>query len=283
VRSSRVLGWPYLAGLALMIGIPMTAAIALAFTEYSGVQAPRFNGLENFTRLLGDAAFWRAVGNSLIYVIISVPLRLGGALAFALLLHARHRGAGAARSIAYMPTVVPDVAYALLWLWLLNPLYGPLPLAVEEIGFMSPRWLTDPWAARAAVPIMGAFQIGEGFVIALAARRLIPKALYEAAAVEGAKPWFAFTRITFPLMAPVLTLLALRDIVFSLQVNFIPALILTDGGPRYATTYLPLYVYRAAFRYFRLGYASTMALAMFVLTGVIVVVQYRLAKRWRLL
>jgi multiple sugar transport system permease protein len=283
VRSSRVLAWPYLAGLALMIGIPMTAAIALAFTEYSGVQAPRFNGLENFTRLLGDAAFWRAVGNSLIYVIISVPLRLGGALAFALLLHARHRGAGAARSIAYMPTVVPDVAYALLWLWLLNPLYGPLPLAVEEIGFTSPRWLTDPWAARAAVPIMGAFQIGEGFVIALAARRLIPKPLYEAAAVEGAKPWFAFTRITFPLMAPVLTLLALRDIVFSLQVNFIPALILTDGGPRYATTYLPLYVYRAAFRYFRLGYASTMALAMFVLTGVIVVVQYRLARRWRLL
>jgi multiple sugar transport system permease protein len=283
MRSSRVLALPYLAGLALMIGIPMTAAIALAFTEYSGVQAPRFNGLENVTRLLGDAAFWRAVGNSLIYVIISVPLRLGGALAFALLLHARHRGAGAARSIAYMPTVVPDVAYALLWLWLLNPLYGPLPLAVEEIGFTSPRWLTDPWAARAAVPIMGAFQIGEGFVIALAARRLIPKPLYEAAAVEGAKPWFAFTRITFPLMAPVLALLALRDIVFSLQVNFIPALILTDGGPRYATTYLPLYVYRAAFRYFRLGYASTMALAMFVLTGVIVVVQYRLAKRWRLL
>jgi multiple sugar transport system permease protein len=283
VRSSRVLALPYLAGLALMIGIPMTAAIVLAFTEYSGVQAPRFNGLENFTRLLGDEAFWRAVGNSLIYVIISVPLRLGGALAFALLLHARHRGAGTTRSIAYMPTVVPDVAYALLWLWLFNPLYGPLPLAVEEIGFTSPRWLTDPWAARAAVPIMGAFQIGEGFVIALAARRLIPKPLYEAAAVEGAKPWFAFTRITFPLMAPVLALLALRDIVFSLQVNFIPALILTDGGPRYATTYLPLYVYRAAFRYFRLGYASTMALAMFVLTGVIVVVQYRLAKRWRLL
>jgi multiple sugar transport system permease protein len=266
-----------------MIGIPMMAAVALAFTEYSGVQAPRFTRLENFTRLLGDASFWRAAGNSLVYVVISVPLRLGGALAFALLLHRRHRGAGAARSIAYMPTVVPDVAYALLWLWLLNPLYGPLPLALEEVGFTSPRWLTDPWAARAAVPIMGAFQIGEGFVIALAARRLIPTSLYEAAAVEGAKPWFAFTRITFPLMAPVLALLALRDIVFSLQVNFIPALILTDGGPRYATTYLPLYVYRAAFRYFRLGYASTMALAMFVLTAVIVVIQYRLAKRWRLL
>jgi multiple sugar transport system permease protein len=283
VRSSRVLAWPYLAGLALMIGIPMTAAVALAFTEYSGVQAPRFTGLENFTRLLGDESFWRAAGNSLVYVVISVPLRLGGALAFALLLHGRRRGAGAARSIAYMPTVVPDVAYALLWLWLLNPLYGPLPLALEEVGFTSPKWLTDPWAARAAVPVMGAFQIGEGFVIALAARRLIPTPLYEAAAIEGAKPWFAFTRITFPLMVPVLALLALRDIVFSLQVNFIPALILTDGGPRYATTYLPLYVYRAAFRYFRLGYASTMALAMFVLTAVIVVIQYRLAKRWRLL
>jgi multiple sugar transport system permease protein len=283
VGSSRVLAWPYLAGLALLIAIPMTAAFALAFTDYSGVQSPRFTGVENFTRLLGDASFWRAAGNSLVYAVISVPLRLGGALAFALLLHERRRGAGAARSIAYMPTVVPDIAYALLWLWLLNPLYGPLPLALEEVGLTSPQWLTDPWAARVAVPVMGAFQIGEGFVIALAARRLIPTPLYEAAEVEGAKPWFAFTRITLPLMAPVLALLALRDVVYSLQVNFIPAVILTDGGPRYATTYLPVYVYRAAFRFFRLGYASTMALAMFVLTAVIVVIQYRLAKRWRLL
>jgi multiple sugar transport system permease protein len=281
--SSRVLAWPYLAGLALMIAIPMTAAFALAFTDYSGVQSPRFTGVDNFTRLLGDASFWRAAGNSLVYAVISVPLRVGGALAFALLLHQRRRGAGAARSIAYMPTVVPDVAYALLWLWVLNPLYGPLPLAVEEVGLTSPQWLTDPWAARVAVPVMGAFQIGEGFVIALAARRLIPAPLYEAAAVEGAKAWFSFTRITLPLMAPILALLALRDVVYSLQVNFIPALILTDGGPRNATTYLPVYVYRAAFRYFRLGYASTMAMAMFVLTAVIVVIQYRLAKRWRLL
>jgi multiple sugar transport system permease protein len=283
VGSSRVLAWPYLAGLALMIAIPMTAAFALAFTDYSGLQSPRFTGVDNFTRLLGDASFWRAAGNSLVYAVISVPLRVGGALAFALLLHQRRMGAGAARSIAYMPTVVPDVAYALLWLWLLNPLYGPLPLAVEEVGLTSPQWLTDPWAARVAVPVMGAFQIGEGFVIAIAARRLIPTPLYEAAAVEGAKAWFSFTRITLPLMAPVLALLALRDVVYSLQVNFIPALILTDGGPRNATTYLPVYVYRAAFRYFRLGYASTMALAMFVLTAVIVVIQYRLAKRWRLL
>jgi multiple sugar transport system permease protein len=283
VGSSRVLAWPYLAGLALMIAIPMTAAFALAFTDYSGVQSPRFTGVDNFTRILGDASFWRAAGNSLVYAVISVPLRVGGALAFALLLHQRRRGAGAARSIAYMPTVVPDVAYALLWLWLLNPLYGPLPLAVEEVGLTSPQWLTDPWAARVAVPVMGAFQIGEGFVIALAARRLIPTPLYEAAAVEGAKAWFSLTRITLPLMAPVLALLALRDVVYSLQVNFIPALILTDGGPRNATTYLPVYVYRAAFRYFRLGYASTMAMAMFVLTAVIVVIQYRLAKRWRLL
>ena len=281
--SSRVLAWPFLAGLALMIAIPMTAALALAFTDYSGVQSPRFTGVENFTRLLGDAAFWRAAGNSLVYAVISVPLRVGGALAFALLLHQRRRGAGATRSIAYMPTVVPDVAYALLWLWLLNPLYGPLPLVLEEVGLTSPQWLTDPWAARVAVPVMGAFQIGEGFVIALAARRLIPPPLYEAAAVEGAKPWFALTRITLPLMAPVLALLALRDVVYSLQVNFIPALILTDGGPRYATTYLPVYVYRAAFRFFRLGYASMMAVAMFVLTAVIVVIQYRLARRWRLL
>ena len=131
--------------------------------------------------------------------------------------------------------------------------------------------------------MMGVFQIGEAFVIALAARRTIPAALYDAARVDGASGWFTLTRVTLPLMAPVLALLALRDVILTLQVNFVPALILTDGGPRYATTFLPMYVYRTAFRYFRLGYASTIALTMVVFTALIVFVQYRLARRWRLL
>jgi multiple sugar transport system permease protein len=285
-RASRrldPLAWPYLLGLTLLVGVPLLAALYFAFTEFTGVRPPEFNGLANFERLIGDDAFWRALGNSAIFVLIAVPLRMGAAIAFALLLYRRAPGVGAARAVAYLPTVVPDAVYALLWLWILNPLYGPLPLFLESIGVGSPSWLTDPWGARFAVALMGAFQIGEAFVIALAARRSVPDQLYDAARIEGASGWFTLSRVTLPFMAPVLALLTLRDVVLTLQVNFVPALLLTDGGPRYATTFLPLYVYRTAFRYFRLGYASTIALTMFVLTAAIIYVQYRLARRWRLL
>ncbi|HEX2051764.1 MAG TPA: sugar ABC transporter permease [Actinomycetota bacterium] len=275
------LAWPYLAGLAALVAIPALAALALAFTDFGGIGAPRFVGADNFARMVGDEAFWRSLANSLLYVAMAVPVRLSLALAFALLLARRARGAGAARASAYLPTVVPDAALALVWLWLLNPLYGPLPVAFEAAGIDSPGWLTEPWAARVAIAAMGALQIGEAFVVALAARRAIPARLYEAAAVDGASAWYALRRLTLPMMAPVLGLLALRDVLLSFQVGFVPALLVTDGGPRYATTYLPLYAYRMAFRYFRLGYASAITTTLFVLTALVVVVQYRLARRWR--
>ena len=282
-RASTILASPYLAGLALLVALPALAAIVLAFTEFSGISPPEFVGLDNFSRLVGDKAFWRALGNSGIYALISIPVRVAAAAGLALLLYRRGRGVGAARTVAFLPTVVPDAAFALLWLWLLNPLYGPLIAIFDSVGMGTPAPLADPWGARVAVALMAAFQVGEGFVIALAARRMIPARLYEAASLDGASGWFVTTRVTLPLMAPVLGLLALRDLILSFQINFVPALLLTGGGPRYSTTFMPLYVYRQAFRYFRLGYASAMALSLFVLTALVIYVQYRLARRWRLL
>lgn len=276
------LGWPYLGGLAFLMGIPAIAAVLLAFTQYSGIQAPRFNGFENFDKLVSDPFFWNALRNSLIFVVFFVPLRVAGAATAALLLHRRTRAAAIGRPIAYLPTVMPDVAYALLWLWVLNPLYGPLSAAIESTGLTSPGWLTDPWATRIAIAVMGAFQIGEGFVVALAARSALPISIYEAASVEGASPWFTLTRVTLPLMAPILALLAFRDLILSFQLNFVPALIVTGGGPRLATTFLPLYIYRSAFTYFRFGYASAMSLALFLMTALILYAQYRLIRRWRM-
>ncbi|MDQ3941311.1 MAG: sugar ABC transporter permease [Actinomycetota bacterium] len=281
MRRSSVLAWPYLGGLVLLIGIPAVAASVLAFTEYSGIQPPQFNGLENFTRLVNDPFFWNALRNSLIFVAFFVPLRVGGAAVAALLLHRRSGAAAMGRPIAYLPTVMPDVAYALLWLWVLNPLFGPLAAGIEALGLTSPGWLTNPWATRVAIAVMSAFQIGEGFIVALAARRALPSTIYEAASVDGASPWFTLTRITLPLMAPILGLLAFRDLILSFQLNFVPALIVTEGGPRLATTFLPLYIYRSAFTYFRLGYASAVSFALFLFTAVVVAVQYLLVRRWR--
>ena len=200
----------------------------------------------------------------------------------ALLLHRRFRGVAAYRTGAYLPTIIPDVAYALLWLWILNPLYGPLNLALGALGAPTPQWLTDPRDAQAAIILMSLFQIGEGFIVAMATRQGIPGELYELSGIEGASATYVFRRVTLPLMAPTLLLLAFRDTIFSFQANFVPALLVTEGGPPpYATTYLPLFIYRNGFEYLRYGYAAAATLVMFAVTALIVFLQWRIVKRWR--
>ena len=161
--------------------------------------------------------------SSIAFVLIAVPLRLLGALGLGLLLHKPMRGAGLYRAAVYLPTVVPEIAYALIWVWLLNPLYGPINITLGALGLPTPGWFTDPVAARWGVVLLSLFTIGEGFLVAIAARRLIPGELYEMAATERAGPFATFRHITLPLMAPVLLLLAARDVIFSLQITFVPA------------------------------------------------------------
>ena len=290
-RSLWLMLVPYLAGLAVLVALPGLVTFGLALFEYDLIGSPRFLGLENFRELWGDGVFRTALANSLVFALVAVPLRLAAALALALLLHVRFHGVAAYRSAAVLPTVVPDVAYALLWLWLFNPFYGPLNLLLEWggspqrtllWGLPSPQWLTHPNDARAAIVIMALFTIGEGFVILLVTRQGLPRELYELAAIEDATAWSVFRRVTLPLMTPVLLLLLCRDTIFSLQVNFVPALIVTEGGPPpYATTYVPLFAYRTGFEYLRYGYAAAATLTMFALTALIVLLQWRIVRRWR--
>jgi multiple sugar transport system permease protein len=273
---------PYLIGIALLIALPALVTLALALTEYDLIRSPRFIGMQNFRELWNDEIFRTSIRNSLMFILFAVPLRLVGALALALLLHRKFRGVAAYRTAGYLPTVVPDVAYALLWLWIINPLYGPLNLALGTLGYPKPAWLTDPRAAQWAVIIMSLFVIGEGFIVAMATRQGIPGELYELGDVEDATPLYMLRRVTLPLMAPTLLLLMFRDTIFSFQANFVPALIITDGGPPpNATTYLPLFIYRNGFEYLRYGYASAATLVMFAMTALIVYLQYRIVKRWR--
>ncbi|MDQ5821422.1 MAG: sugar ABC transporter permease [Actinomycetota bacterium] len=273
---------PYLVGLAALVFVPAAITFWLAFHEYDLIGEPRFLGLDNFRELWTDDVFGIALRNSLLFVAIAVPLRLLAALALGLLLHARGRATGAARAAVLLPTVVPDAAYALLWIWILNPLYGPLNLLLGAAGAPTPRWLTDPTSARWAVIGMLLFQIGEGFLVVLAVRQSIPQQLYEAAALESASALQMLRRVTLPLMAPALVLLCLRDTIFSFQANFVPALLVTQGGPPpYATTYVPLFIYRNGFEYLRYGYASAATLVLFAVTALVLVAQWRILRRWR--
>ena len=282
---------PYLFGLVVLVLAPALVTFAMALTEYDLVRSPRFVGLDNFRELASDGVFRIAVKNSLVFAAIAVPLRLAAALGLALLLHRRMAGTGAYRSAAVLPTVIPDIAYGLLWLWLLNPLYGPINTLLgwggapnyTWVGYPLPQWLTHPNDARAAIILLSLFTIGEGFVVLLVTRQGLPAELYDLAALEDVTAWGLFRRVTLPLMAPVLLLLFARDTIYSLQATLVPALVVTDGGPPlYSTTYVPLFVYRNAFEYLRYGYAAAATLVMLVVTAAIVLAQLALLRRYRL-
>jgi multiple sugar transport system permease protein len=288
-RQLALLLAPYVLGLSLLVAAPALVTFALSVTEYDLVGAPSFVGLDNYRELLEDDVFQIAVTNSLVFAAIAVPLRLAAALGLALLLHRRMVGVGVYRAGVVVPTVIPEIAYGLLWLWLLNPLYGPINTFLgwggapnsTWIGYPLPQWLTHPNDARAAIVILSLFTIGEGFVILLVTRQGLPAELYDLAAVEDVTAWGLFRRVTLPLMAPVLVLLLIRDTIFSLQSTFVPALVVTDGGPPlYSTTYVPLFVYRNAFEYLRYGYASAAIVLMLLLTAAAVAVQLWILRRW---
>jgi len=292
-RGHRQLGLmltPYALGLVVLVLAPFAATLVLAFTDYDLIRSPQWIGAANFGELTRDPIFRTALTNSLVFAVIAVPLRLLIALGLALLLHRRSAAAGPARAAAVLPTAVPEIAYGLLWLWLLNPLYGPINQILRlggdngltAFGRTPPQWLTDPTDARAAIILMSLFTIGETFIILLAARRALPGDVYELAALEDATAWDVARRVTLPLIAPVLALLLVRDLIQSLQFSFVPALVVTDGGPPpYATTYLPLFIYRTAFEYLRYGYAAAATLAVLLLTVAAVAVQWRLLRRYR--
>ncbi|PID85318.1 MAG: ABC transporter permease [Chloroflexi bacterium] len=261
---------PYLVGSLLLVIIPAIATVLIAFTDYKAVALPKFVGLANFKELLESGLVRISLRNSTIFVILAVPLRILGALLLALLLQRKGRLFTFSRASVYVPTIIPEAAYALLWLWIFNPVYGPLNIALRAVGLPAPAWLTEPGTAQLAIIILSLFQIGEGFVVLLAGLQSIPRSFFESAVVDGANGWQCFWRITLPLLAPWLMLLTFRDLLVSLQNTFAPSFIITYGGPYYATTYVPLLIYELAFDYFELGLAAALLLLTYMLLGLIV-------------
>jgi multiple sugar transport system permease protein len=272
---------PYAVGTLLLVVVPALLTFRYALTDYTGVGEPRYTGLDNVRRLGQDPFLRAALTASALHVVIAVPLRLLAATTLGLLLAAPRPGGRWYRAAVYLPTVVPDIALALLFLWVLNPLFGPLNGLLGVLGLPQPAWLATTWGARLGVVLMLLLPIGEAFLVVLATRRQVNARLYEAAALDGAAPWQQLRHITLPLLAPVLVLLAVRDTVLTLQVNFVPAYVLTDGGPANATLYLPIYIYDQAFEFAAFGYGALLTAVLLALTLLAVGLQLALVRRWR--
>ena len=279
-------GWlfvlPFALGAAALVVLPAALTAGLALTDATGLSAPRWTGLGNLRRMLDDPGLRLSLQASSLYVAISVPLRLLVATGLGLLLAAPRRGAGLYRAAAYLPTAVPDVALALLFLWLLNPVYGPVNGLLGALGLPQPTWLATPAGAMTGLIALVLLPIGEAFLVVVAARRSVAPSLYEAAALEGCSPAGQLRRLTLPVLAPVLVLLAARDTLVALQAAFVPGYVLTDGGPDGATLLLPLYVFDQSFEFGALGYGSAVSVLLLLLTAVVVAVQVLLLRRWRL-
>jgi multiple sugar transport system permease protein len=265
---------PYVFGLVLLVLAPLLITLAMAFTQYDLFSPPRWFWIDNFRNFLVDRLFQRALYNSLWFALIAVPVRVTAALVLALLLNKPGRAYAATRAALYLPAIVPDVAYALAWLLVLNPGFGPLNLGLQALGLPGWPWLQTPVTARASLIVMWVFQLGEGFVLLLAARQTLSADLFESAALDGAGRWQAFRRLTLPLLAPALLLLCIRDTVLSFQGAFVAATVATGTGPYYTTYFLPHYIFDESFGLFKYGYGSAATVVMYGLTAVLIGLYY---------
>lgn len=271
---------PFLLGATTLVLVPAVLTAGFAFTAYDGLAPARFVGLDTLRGLTEYTELRRSLRATAFFLLLAVPLRVLGGLALALLLHRRERLAAPGRLAVYVPAVLPDAATALIFLWLINPVYGPLALLVQLSGGESGPLLLDTLGARLTIVAVAVFALGEGFLVTLAARREVPPVLYDVARLEGAGPVGQFRRVTLPMLAPVLGLLSARDLVVSMQVTIVPILLLTRGGPLGSTKTLPFLVYERGFRELKFGEAAGIALLLFLLTALVVAVQFRLLRRW---
>lgn len=276
-----ILRGPLLFGLMLMLAAPALGMLGLSLFAYDGISSATWSGFGNWREMLADPLFRQAFSNSLWLALLAVPLRLLLALILALLLAEGGRGTRTGLLLTLAPLLVPPLVWVTAWVWLLNPHFGPIALGLEAFAPRANLWLLTENGSRASLVGVLALMAGEVTLILLLARRQIPDLWYDLAALEGVGRWGQFRRITFPVIAPLLILLALRDFALTLQTSFLPAKIITKGGPNFSTYMLPQYVFENGFEYLRFGYAAAMSSAMLLPLVLILTGQFLLMKHWR--
>lgn len=270
---------PWIVGFILFTAGPMVASVVFSFTKYQVLTPPEWLGLHNYLALPDDPLFWTSLANTAYHVFLGVPIRLAVALAVAMALDRQIRGVAVYRTLYYLPTVVPAVANALLWMWVFNPDYGMVNTLLGYLGIPPQKWLWDVNLAKPTIILLSVWHFGSQMVIFLAGLQNIPLALYEAAQIDGANRWHLFRHVTIPMLSPVVFFNLIIGIITAFQV-FSTAYIATAGGPRNATLYYVLYLYRNAFNYFKMGYASALAWVLFWIILGFTAIQSYFSKRW---
>ena len=278
IRNFYLFISPWFIGLLVFVAFPIVYSFYLSFTTYNVVTAPIFTGLDNYNRLINDPIFWKSLANTGIYTLLHIPLSLIISLSLAMLINRPIRGVSVFRAIYYLPSILPIVSTSLMWVWIFNLKWGVLNALISAVGLDPIPWLGSEFWAKPALVFMSLWWTGGNMIIYLAGLKDVPQELYEAAEVDGANSWVCFRRITLPLISPTILFTVITGIIGSFQV-FAQAQLMTQGGPQDATMFMVLYLYNNAFRFLRMGYASTLAWALFLIVLVLTALVLKFSSR----
>jgi multiple sugar transport system permease protein len=271
---------PWLFGSFVFYFGPMIASLVISLTRYNIINPPVFHGLKNYVDMVHDKFFWKSLKVTAYYAALSVPLGLAGSLSLAILVNRPVAGRSLYRTTLYLPSVTPAVAASTIWLWFLQPRFGLLNAIIGIFGIKGPAWLASrEWAVPALV-LVSLWRIGgPQMLIFLAGLQGIPQEELEAASIDGANTWQRFIRIKVPHLTPTIFFNLIIGVIANFRV-FTEAYIITEGGPDNSTLFYVLYLYRNAFNYYRMGYATALAWVLLLIVLTLTVIQTQGGKRW---
>lgn len=275
---------PSLCGFIVFTFIPVLISLFLSFTKWNfmeGWSAIKFTGLTNYIRLFTDEWFLNSYKNNILFTAITVPVLIALGMVMASVLNKYIWGGSIVRTMIFIPYIASVVAVCAVWMVLLQPNYGPVNQFLRMIGIENPPgWLADfKWSLPSIMIIYIWQQVGYYSIVFLAGLKGVPEDVYEAARVDGASSIRQFFSITIPLISPTTFFLTIMGIIGSFKV-FDQISVLTQGGPGSSSSVMAYYVYRTAFDYYEMGYANTLAWALFVLVFVVTLIQWKLQDRF---
>jgi multiple sugar transport system permease protein len=266
---------PAFIGLLVFTLVPFVASFYYSLTDYNVLSAAVWRGLGNYEKIFQSKVFWTALWNTFYYTIGTIPPKMVIGLVLAILLNRGLRAISIFRAIYYLPVVTATVAVSVIWLWIYNPSYGLANMILDMLHIPDQTWLLNPKLALPSLMILGIWKyIGSVMIIYLAGLQGIPEMYYEAASIDGANRWQQFRHITLPLLQPATFFNFVTLAITSFQV-FEQMYVMTDGGPGYATTTMVYEIYREAFERFHMGYASALAVILFLIVFVLTLINFK--------
>ena len=280
-RAGFLFALPWMVGLTIFTIVPLLLTFYIAQTKFQIVGPPKYVGFANYEAMWTDPAVWTSAGNTMFFAAVSVPIKLVMALGLALLLNRITALSGFYRTVFYLPFLMPAVAGSIVFMLLLTPDAGPVNIALEALGFNPPDWLLDPKAALWTIILLSLWPLGVETLVFLGGLQNIPKDVSEAADLDSPRGWHKLLWITIPMISPMILFNLVIGIIYSFQI-FTQALVVggTTGKPAEATLMYVVVLYRAAFRYFNVGYAAAMATVLFVGVLLLTMLIFRTARSW---